>query len=578
MSNREVVFHDLENKFKKWLTSRGTNGKFAAADHYAANLKAIGEAVQPHDKPGSAWFGLIEQLLGKKPTVGVYEVSSLEEFSANYGEAVSLFSFEKKAKDQIRPLYPKCLVFDEIFSFLFSDESGKRGDGGHTRSAFIKYCQFLCEQEAQITRGPKQKEETRGVWSLQKIVYGAPGTGKSQGIETELIKHNVDPIRVTFHPDSDYASFVGCYKPFMKPVQRVNCIDDKAKDVTDAKGNPSMTDEIVYEFRPQAFTNAYVEAWKKMAAAKEGEHPAPQVLVIEEINRGDCAKIFGDLFQLLDRDKDTGFSTYPIVADQDLVAYLNTEFKAAGLQEQSPVGSLKTDVWNDVKIGKKLVLPPNLYIWATMNTSDQSLFPMDSAFKRRWDWKYVPIRNHKEEGWGIEVDATHRYDWWEFLRKINETIFKLTSSEDKQLGYFFVQAKDKVVSLDTFVNKVVFYLWNTVFKDCYTDAECAFLKDGDDYLHFGRFFDDAGDLKPASAKKMLEALGLKAMPVNAASPAASSAATGGQPVADNGQSVATGEDSSASSTPAEEGEEPSAEDAPAADATEAADSTATQNP
>ena len=343
---------------------------------------------------------------------------------------------------------------------------------------------------------PEQMCECR-----QLITYGAPGTGKSDGIERKMRENHIEPIRTTFHPDSDYQSFVGAYKPFMKKIQRVVYVND-GKTAQLVTGPDELKDEevISYEFRPQSFTEAYVKAWEAMVAGEA----KPVVLVIEEINRGDCAKIFGDLFQLLDRDDKTGFSRYPIVADHDLRDYLEKTFGTSAFQACASVEGIDAGVWSDVKVGKKLVLPPNLYIWATMNTSDQSLFPMDSAFKRRWDWKYVPIKNHKDEGWTIDVSGSKKYDWWDFLQKVNKHIFDLTNSEDKQLGYFFVKAKNKVVSLDVFVNKVVFYLWNAVFKDCYT--ECDFLKDGSSYLIFTKFFDDEGNAKADVVQKFLDAL------------------------------------------------------------------------
>lgn len=343
---------------------------------------------------------------------------------------------------------------------------------------------------------PEQMCECR-----QLITYGAPGTGKSDGIERKMRENHIEPIRTTFHPDSDYQSFVGAYKPFMKKIQRVVYVND-GKTAQLVTGPDELKDEevISYEFRPQSFTEAYVKAWEAMVAGEA----KPVVLVIEEINRGDCAKIFGDLFQLLDRDDKTGFSRYPIVADHDLRDYLEKTFGTSAFQACASVEGIDAGVWSDVKVGKKLVLPPNLYIWATMNTSDQSLFPMDSAFKRRWEWKYVPIKNHKDEGWTLDVSGSKKYDWWDFLQKVNKHIFDLTNSEDKQLGYFFVKAKNKVVSLDVFVNKVVFYLWNAVFKDCYT--ECDFLKDGSSYLIFTKFFDDEGNAKADVVQKFLDAL------------------------------------------------------------------------
>ena len=290
---------------------------------------------------------------------------------------------------------------------------------------------------------------------LQRICYGAPGTGKSHDTDDLVKKYNVANFRTTFHPDSDYASFVGAYKPTMNA------------------GN------IVYSFRPQAFMNAYAKAWKLMANPSEDGKTEKVVLVIEEINRGNCAQIFGDLFQLLDRDGQSGYSTYPIDADVDLAVWLGGQFGYAegdenknGLNVESRPSCLTQSDWNDVLKGKKLALPPNLYIWATMNTSDQSLFPIDSAFKRRWDWQYVPIsRPVKDDdlNWkDRKINANGKlYDWWDFIRIVNAHIADVTKSEDKQLGYFFVKAPDDtgVITAERFANKVLFYLFNDVFKD-----------------------------------------------------------------------------------------------------------------
>ena len=230
------------------------------------------------------------------------------------------------------------------------------------------------------------------------------------------------------------------------------------------------TNQIVYKFTPQAFTKAYVEAWNTEEEV---------YLIIEEINRGNCAQIFGDLFQLLDRKG--GFSEYPIDADADLADYIEEVLK----------DSKRTDIPEDVKDGKKLLLPSNLYIWATMNTSDQSLFPIDSAFKRRWDWVYIPIKPHDEENYKIEIGTTI-YNWWGFLEKINQVIDDTTSSEDKKLGYFFVKAEDKVVKADKFVSKVLFYLWNDVFKN-YGFDNPIFSKGENKKFTFSDFFNKDGD-------------------------------------------------------------------------------------
>ena len=269
---------------------------------------------------------------------------------------------------------------------------------------------------------------------LQQIFYGAPGTGKSREVKKqtgELLDNDEERdlpnvFRTTFHPDTDYASFVGCYKPTMKPTS------------AEEKTLTGKDEEIVYEFVPQVFTDAYVYAYNNPDQAT--------YLVIEEINRGNCAQIFGDLFQLLDRKN--GISEYKIKADKDLANYLIDKLgeDSEGINEG------------------KLCLPSNLNILATMNTSDQSLFPMDSAFKRRWEWEYVPIN------YGIDIKSGtfkitiggKTYLWVDFIEKANKKIFDLTQSEDKQLGNFFIKCS---IDEKEFKSKVMFYLWYEVLRD-----------------------------------------------------------------------------------------------------------------
>lgn len=218
--------------------------------------------------------------------------------------------------------------------------------------------------------------------------------------------------------------------------------------------------------------------------------------MIEEINRGNCAQIFGDLFQLLDRNAQ-GFSDYPITADADMKRQLKKAFVGLSLAETDSINAMYKgrDVCREVLKGDILLMPGNLYIWATMNTSDQSLFPIDSAFKRRWDWTYRPISDAKEE-WKIKADG-NLYDWWTFLEKINDKVGSLTNSEDKKLGYFFCKAdSENIISADTFVGKVIFYLWNDVFKD-YEFGDTIFDDGKGGKLTFDRFYvaDTAGKTK-----------------------------------------------------------------------------------
>jgi len=341
---------------------------------------------------------------------------------------------------------------------------------------------------------------------LQQIYYGAPGTGKSKAIKD--LTFGEDVIRTTFHPDSDYASFVGTYKPITEEVDFRDCygkkvIDDETKEVV-------KEERIAYKFIPQAFLEAYVKAWKKLGSGKK------QYLIIEEINRGNCAQIFGDLFQLLDRNE-YSFSDYPIVADKDMQKYLEKEFEGWEITNKDEINQLygEANMVNLIMKGERLVLPSNLYIWATMNTSDQSLFPIDSAFKRRWDWKYVSISEGRDKAtnaplnWYINT-GDKQYNWWSFISKVNKLIGSLTNSEDKKLGYFFCKAKDGEIDADLFVSKVIFYLWNDVFKD-YGFDDKDFQDEEGKILSFDRFYEDANgvtNVNVANVELFLENLGV----------------------------------------------------------------------
>lgn len=391
-----------------------------------------------------------------------------------------------------------------------------------------------------------KKNKSRESISFQQIFYGAPGTGKSYSVKDDAAVKEAEKknlvFRTTFHPDSDYSTFVGAYKPTMKSSEKIytpeeltiklkeikttgttypchkfaakywesikDLSPDSIKQILNACGftdnysvevgkgiaigqeylNKPEDGRIIYTFCPQAFTNAYVKAWN----ADEDVY-----LIIEEINRGNCAQIFGDLFQLLDRKN--GVSEYPVEADTDLQNYL----------QKALADTTRTDIPDEVKSGKKLMLPSNLYIWATMNTSDQSLFPIDSAFKRRWEWKYIKIKEGRDENgnkfdWKVDVkmdESGTLLPWWDFIKKINEIIASMTSSADKQLGYFFCCAKDGVIDEETFVSKVIFYLWNDVFKDYGFEDASLFRyttknEDGKDMekdLTFPDFYDEEGE-------------------------------------------------------------------------------------
>lgn len=399
----------------------------------------------------------------------------------------------------------------------------------------------------------KESNQSHPSQPHQTIYYGAPGSGKSYIVKETMRKAGVPEeniFRTTFHPDSDYASFVGCYKPVVRQavseslsyeelldlVKELELVDTyqipkfsakyysslrnldeeqkkqireqiqalKGKDNGEKSSSAMNTaiavgdylaeqgllhsdETITYDFSPQVFTNAYMRAW---------EVPSEHVyLIIEEINRGNCAQIFGDLFQLLDRD-DKGVSEYKIKADEDLARYLQSKL---GLTHEGIKGG-------------NLCLPSNLHIIATMNTSDQSLFPMDSAFKRRWEWEYVPINYSDSPGipsgeFTITIGC-NKYRWIDFLEKVNEQILQVTDSEDKQMGNFFIK---RSVGEDEFKSKVMFYLWHEVCKDEFHTKNNFFrstTKEGQEFSFNDLYKDGSTDL----LKGFMDSLGVTPMP------------------------------------------------------------------
>ena len=339
---------------------------------------------------------------------------------------------------------------------------------------------------------------------LQQIFFGAPGTGKSHTINQMCAEY--ENYRTTFHPDTDYAAFVGSYKPI---TVRVPVYGIQGTKLRDEEGKTILEDRIVYRYIFQSFLKAYIAAWRE----QQNEEPKPVFLIIEEINRGNCAQIFGDIFQLLDRNE-AGFSDYPIVADDDLAQELKRvlgDFKIVNAENINALYKGGKDVVAQVKSGSHLLLPNNLYIWATMNTSDQSLFPIDSAFKRRWDWKYIKIKD-AEKGYRITFSNGHQYDWWQFISAINAEIEGgEIQQEDKKLGYFFAKAYDGKISAETFVSKVLFYLYNDVFKDF--GLEEAFFKDENgETMTFASFFDHLGKVEESRVELFLK--NLKLLPID----------------------------------------------------------------
>ena len=389
-------------------------------------------------------------------------------------ECISLLLPEKSILDFDEPIEFESIINKLRNQSLFV-KYNEQGNKQYSNTLDY-YLRFLKAKKMFSKKSDSISIEKANNRSLQQIYYGAPGTGKSHTIKkTTDAQPKENVFRTTFHPDSDYSTFVGCYKPTMavKPVRNV------AGDVVMKEGKEVSESTITYSFTPQSFSKAYIRAWQT---------EEPVYLVIEEINRGNCAQIFGDLFQLLDRG-DNGYSEYPIKADNDLAQYLAEQFS----------NNSREDIPENVKSGDELVLPSNLYIWATMNTSDQSLFPIDSAFKRRWDWEYEPIK-YKNTDWVIEIGGS-QYSWTSFQKEVNNKIFETTNSEDKMLGDYFVNPRDGIISKELLLNKILFYLWNDVCKDGDGDI---FKTDEDTDVKFSDLYGDNGTNMLLSMMKHLK--------------------------------------------------------------------------
>ena len=296
-------------------------------------------------------------------------------------------------------------------------------------------------EEAEESMELKFETGLTSEYKRNRILFGAPGTGKSYTLnkqKTELLgaDNEIDYERVTFHPDYSYANFVGTYKP-------VPTIDSDGKDT------------ITYEYVPGPFMRMYVKALKNSRT----DNIKPFLLIIEEINRANVAAVFGDIFQLLDRGDDF-VSEYPIQTTEDVKKYLAKE-----------LGGDPSD-YNKIKI------PDNMFIWATMNSADQGVFPMDTAFKRRWDFTYIGIDDSDQDLQGKYVyladDKSQKVEWNKLRKAINNFLAKEKINEDKQLGPYFISRSivvpetgaeiDRDRFINTFKNKVIMYLFEDAAK------------------------------------------------------------------------------------------------------------------
>lgn len=361
----------------------------------------------------------------------------------------------------------------EYTEYLFNadgfDEFNDRAGNKSCSNGLVKYGQFLAEEKTFAMKLVFNTSIESDDKPRNLIVFGAPGTGKSYAINKERKEllgedNECDYERVTFHPDYSYANFVGTYKP-------VPCIDSDGKDA------------ITYEYVPGPFMRILINALKNGRTKKV----KPYLLIIEEINRANVAAVFGDVFQLLDRDE-KGVSEYSIQTTEDMKKYLAKELHCQ---------------LDDVS---KIKIPNNMFIWATMNSADQGVFPMDTAFKRRWDFTYIGIDDNDDALHGKTVvlgsTSSQRVEWNKLRKAINNFLAKQKINEDKQMGPYFISRNvvvpeegneiDREKFAAVFKNKVIMYLFEDAAKQKRTSLFQGCFENNSRYSEICKEFDVKG--------------------------------------------------------------------------------------
>ena len=381
------------------------------------------------------WFTELEKDNGEhysENTQNQY-ISALKAVGLTFADAIGSFSSIFEIDD--------IGTFERAVSAIKTDagfEEFNRNRGNGSLSAGLDlYKRFLIERTEQV-QNVCYSTGYQSDYPRNRILFGAPGTGKSFTLNHEkdvLLADGGEYERVTFHPDYSYANFVGTYKP-------VPCKDSDGRDA------------ITYSYVPGPFMRTYVKALQNGRT----DAPKPFLLVIEEINRANVAAVFGDVFQLLDRGDDE-VSEYPIQASEDIKKYL------AGELGGNP------DDYAEIRI------PDNMFIWATMNSADQGVFPMDTAFKRRWDFTYLGIDDSEAGIVGKKVilgqgDYRRVVEWNALRKAINNELLTYKVNEDKLMGPYFISKKnlpegemiDPAVFTRIFKNKVIMYLFDDAAK------------------------------------------------------------------------------------------------------------------
>lgn len=406
-----ISMEDQKERFAAWLRGhKKADGTQLYAEAYIYKLSIIANKI--------------DELFDFPPFEHIYEIVDYNEFAA----AVDVIKSHPDYKDI------------------------NRANSNGTISAMLTlYGKFL---QANLTPSLKIRFKTtykNDAYSMNRILFGAPGTGKSHTLNEDVQKlvkaESATFERVTFHPEYSYAGFVGCYKPV------------------------STDDGIDYKYVAGPFMRVLVEAYK----SGRTDSPRPHILLIEELNRARVAAVFGEVFQLLDRNAD-GVSEYEIAPSEDIKKYLVEE-----------LGGSVADY-------DKIQIPNNMFIWATMNSADQGVFPMDTAFKRRWNFEYIGIDNNDSKVKSIIKIGTLVYDWNKLRKAINAKMSDLRINEDKLLGPFFIskhffntdESNDSAnkAFVAVFKNKVLMYLFEDACKQKAKD-----MFEGCDHSRYSRICD-----------------------------------------------------------------------------------------
>ena len=342
-------------------------------------------------------------------------------------------------EDRVQEVAKKVFIFEENPNIFAT--TNYLGFLGSTKSLF-QLADFESQRndDSIPTEKIASSNNTFNAFHRNRIIFGAPGTGKSYTLNREknlLLADGGEYERVTFHPDYSYANFVGTYKP-------VPCKDSDGKDT------------ITYSYVAGPFMRTYVKALQNSRT----DTPKPFLLVIEEINRANVAAVFGDVFQLLDRGDDEA-SEYPIQVSEDIKKFL----------------ALPENLGGNPSDYAEIRIPDNMFIWATMNSADQGVFPMDTAFKRRWDFTYLGIDDSEAGIVGKKVilgqgEYQRVVEWNELRKAINNELLNYKVNEDKLMGPYFISKKnlpegemiDPAVFTRIFKNKVIMYLFDDAAK------------------------------------------------------------------------------------------------------------------